>query len=453
MMMAKTERQLVPLPLLITAGIPLVLLVCFFGLVQAEQASTATQPTNLRINEFMADNKFTLEDPEETGEFPDWIEIYNSGQTEVSLDGLYLTDDPANPTRHAISPGLTIPPSGFMIFLADNDPKQGKQHLNFALSRNGGIIGLYNGMTETLMDSYAYGAQTADISEGRQFDGAATWQFFAQATPGATNILLPPVISHVMQVPAQPVATAPVTVTATVTDERGVASVTLYYSLTGSGLVSIPLSTGPNHTFSGSIPQQPDGTLVQYYLLVTDIDDLRTRAPAGRTTSYRYVVGFQAPLLYLNEFMADNETVLENPDNPGNFPDWLELYNPGPNPVALDGLYLTDDPDDTGKYAIPNGLTIAPGGYLLFYADNDGPDLGPQHTNFQLSREGEFLGLYGAAGAVLIDRYAFGPQLANFSTGRYPDGSGGWLASPCVTPGSANVPCAAQLFLPMVQNP
>lgn len=33
--------------------------------------------------------------------------------------------------------------------------------------------------------------------------------------------------------------------------------------------------------------------------------------------------------LFINEFMADNETTIEDPNEPGEFPDWLELYNAG----------------------------------------------------------------------------------------------------------------------------
>jgi hypothetical protein len=95
-------------------------------------------------------------------------------------------------------------------------------------------------------------------------------------------------------------------------------------------------------------------------------------------------------------------------------------------------------------------LTIEAGGFLLFYANSSEPDVQrPRHTNFALSADGEFLGLYGALGAVRIDGIEFGPQLPNFSTGRYPDGNDTWAASPCVTPGAANTPCAAQLYVPL----
>ncbi|MEE3199961.1 MAG: lamin tail domain-containing protein, partial [Planctomycetota bacterium] len=44
------------------------------------------------ITEFMADNDSLLAD--EDGDFPDWIELYNSGTDSVDLEGWYLSDDP-----------------------------------------------------------------------------------------------------------------------------------------------------------------------------------------------------------------------------------------------------------------------------------------------------------------------------------------------------------------------
>jgi len=44
------------------------------------------------ISEFQAVNSSTLQD--EDGEYPDWLEIYNSGDVAVDLDGWALTDSP-----------------------------------------------------------------------------------------------------------------------------------------------------------------------------------------------------------------------------------------------------------------------------------------------------------------------------------------------------------------------
>jgi len=56
----------------------------------------------LVINEFMADNKTGIEDPDEAGEHADWIELYNGSDQTVTLSGLFLTDDLSDPTKWRI---------------------------------------------------------------------------------------------------------------------------------------------------------------------------------------------------------------------------------------------------------------------------------------------------------------------------------------------------------------
>lgn len=63
----------------------------------------------LVINEFMADNKTTLEDPCDPGQYADWIELYNASDEIVTLNGLYLTDDANDPTKWQIAPAVTGP--------------------------------------------------------------------------------------------------------------------------------------------------------------------------------------------------------------------------------------------------------------------------------------------------------------------------------------------------------
>jgi hypothetical protein len=67
--------------------------------------------SGLVINEFMADNGRTIEDPCEAGRFPDWIELYNASDKSIVLNGLYLTDDVNKPTKWQIPTvvtGLTL---------------------------------------------------------------------------------------------------------------------------------------------------------------------------------------------------------------------------------------------------------------------------------------------------------------------------------------------------------
>jgi hypothetical protein len=256
----------------------------------------------------------------------------------------------------------------------------------------------------------------------------------------------------VQQIPVEPLTTDAVTITATVVDERGLASVSLYYSTTASGLLQVPM-TATGDIYSAQIPPLPDGTLVRYYLVAIDIDNIEGRAPmTAPRQPYRYLVGFQAPLLYINEIMTANQGALINPNQPGNYPDWFELYNPGPNPALLDGLFLTDNRDTPTKYQIPTaGLIIPPGGFLIFYADNE-PNLGPQHTNFQLAREGEYLAIFGNAELDPIDEYEFGELSINGVWNRFPDGGETWVHTACYSPGAANTPCEVQALLPLLAS-
>lgn len=51
------------------------------------------------ISEFMASNTSILQD--EDGDFPDWIEIYNSDSVAIHLSGWFLTDNAGIPSKWA----------------------------------------------------------------------------------------------------------------------------------------------------------------------------------------------------------------------------------------------------------------------------------------------------------------------------------------------------------------
>ncbi len=142
--------------------------------------------------------------------------------------------------------------------------------------------------------------------------------------------------------------------------------------------------------------------------------------------------------LVINEFMAVNDTTIQDPEEVGAYDDWIELYNPGSEPIDLGGMYLTDDLTDATQWQFTAGTTIAAGGYLIIWADND-DEQGPTHASFKLSSSGEQIGLYHIDGATLIDSVEFGTQTADVSAGRSPNGSGEFVSMPTPTPGTANI--------------
>lgn len=123
--------------------------------------------------------------------------------------------------------------------------------------------------------------------------------------------------------------------------------------------------------------------------------------------------------IVINEFMAVNTTI---PDPAGEFDDWIELYNNTGNPINLAGMYLTDDPAQPTKWQFPDNTIISPNGYLIVWADSDTGQAG-LHANFALSSEGEHI-LLSNIDVSVLDSVTFGPQTANLSMSRIPNGTG-----------------------------
>lgn len=153
--------------------------------VYLQTPNNAANP--LRINEFMADNMAAFADP--SGEYDDWLEIYNSGPTDLDLSGLYLTDDPTNLTKWMFPlGGVMLDSEGHLLLWCDEDQEQPDLHTNFKLSRGGEFIALVDTDGETIIDAINFGPQDRDVSYGRYPDGGSDWTFFENPTPGTTNM-------------------------------------------------------------------------------------------------------------------------------------------------------------------------------------------------------------------------------------------------------------------------
>jgi spore coat protein CotH len=394
------------------------------------------QRPSLYLNELVAINQGTLDD--EAGESDDWFEIYNASPTDVSLGGMYLTDAIENTTKCQIPTGVTVPAGDHVIFWADDQSEQGPTHINFKLDGDGERLALYAGPDNYngLIDEIYYGPQTVDESLGRYPDGGATWRVLIP-TPGQANQQPPPTISDLRHSPASPLTGQTVTVISMVQDDDSVASATLYYN-TGSGFQAVPMQPIAGILYSAQIPPQAGGVTVAYYVRAQDdLGGAATYPKDAPAVTYGYQVGYTPPPLFINEFLASNDSV--NQDETGAYEDWVELYNGGTESLDVGGMYLTDDLSRPTKWRLPDGTVIPAGGFLLIWTDDDEED-GPLHAGFKLSKDGEEIGLFDrdSAANTLIDSVVFGPQATDVSTGRSPDGGETWTTFDLPTPGGRN---------------
>lgn len=147
--------------------------------------NTGPGPEEVRINEWMADNRSTLEDPSDH-DFEDWVELYNPGDAPVNLEGWSLSEEAALIPRWAFPAGAAIPPKGYLVLWADNEAHQRGLHATFKLSSQGESLFLI-GPNGAVVDQVRFGPQQADVSEGRTADGRPHLGVLPHPSPGGPN--------------------------------------------------------------------------------------------------------------------------------------------------------------------------------------------------------------------------------------------------------------------------
>lgn len=135
------------------------------------------------INEILASNSMVNADPA-SGEYSDWVELYNAGNTAINLDGYYLTDNLNEPGKWQITGNASVPARGFLLIWCD-DLGSGL-HSNFKLSASGEELALFDPSLK-LVDSLTFGAQFSNISYARYPDGAGAWRYYTRPSPASAN--------------------------------------------------------------------------------------------------------------------------------------------------------------------------------------------------------------------------------------------------------------------------
>ena len=159
-------------------------------LALAEETSAALLPQpgiTLRINEIMASNHETLEDS--FGKTPDWVELYNAGDTACDLSGMALSDKKSELDRYEFPNGTVLQPGEYLIVFASGLKRNvaDELHTPFKLSAKG--ENLYLTQNGTLVDMVSFPAMGQDVSYAR--DEAGVFQLTSSPTPMAQNVITP----------------------------------------------------------------------------------------------------------------------------------------------------------------------------------------------------------------------------------------------------------------------
>lgn len=160
----------------------LMLLAAISGKAQADTYN------NLCVNEIMTANIDQEIDP--SYNYGGWIEIYNSGNANVSLGNIYISDDANTPTKFRLDG--TVSAKGYKRIWFDHNSADGvygnnaSKQVRFKMDADGGTL-YFSDSTGKLLFSQDYPAAITRCSYCRTTDGGNTWQWTGTPTPGQTN--------------------------------------------------------------------------------------------------------------------------------------------------------------------------------------------------------------------------------------------------------------------------
>ena len=154
----------------------------------------------------------------ETWKSSDWIELYNTTDTDLDACGLYLSDDSDEPLKYQITQHAVIPAKGHLVVWADGlgGTALGEQlqqvHTNFKLSNsdgqhvivmssdafvanNAGYFKSHPAM-KTFVDGLAYVGHNGEQSVGRYPDGGRSFYVMNHPTIERTNTVAPDALPY-----------------------------------------------------------------------------------------------------------------------------------------------------------------------------------------------------------------------------------------------------------------
>lgn len=483
--------------LVLVVPLSVILLAALIIYLTRSGSSGSLNTHTIRINEVMTSNKGTLSD--ETGDSPDWLELYNDSDQEVAIGGYGLSDDKVEAAKWTFPAGTTIPPHGYLVVFCSGDTARGPLHTPFKLSADDDLVLTTEG--GAVIDSLSLKAVSTGYTLGR--DEAGSWVEM-RPSPGFANN-------------DEGVAAFLATLAATEAESNGVfinefmasnASTLLgpdgsycdwieLYNTTGTDidLSGYGISDNPAQPLKYALPQgtviRAYGTLLIYCTGREGSSNTQIEVPFG-LAAYEEAVVFSTPdgrILDSVEYTRQetDKSMARVPDGTGawqqtasptpgyantaagaaeyqaslpfgtgelmlseiingnkstliqpdqKYYDWIEICNRSGAAINLSGYALSNNAKNPAKWVFPD-MTLEAGGYLVVIASGkDQRDpSGTLETNFGISGDGDSVFLF-APDATLLDKLQIGPAHADVSYGRGLDGKAVYYETP--TPGAAN---------------
>jgi hypothetical protein len=209
-----------------------------------------------------------------------WRILGNHSHSEIVAD----PDDPSN---------------SVLRFIADGETEHMSNHAETTLKDGNTFVSIVNGREYEISFRARWVAGSPQLNSRLYFNRLPRTTNIdrpdAAGTPGAANSRLEanigPTFTGFKHGPVVPAANAPVTVTARADDPQGVVNMTLWYSSGGGAWQNVPMVPGTDGNYTGQIPGQSAGRIVQFYVESVDGQGASATFPAaGRDSRALYKV-------------------------------------------------------------------------------------------------------------------------------------------------------------------
>jgi hypothetical protein len=157
----------------------------FYRIIQTDGLTTSSP---IVLSEICSSNAAILMD--EDGDYSDWIELWNGGDSIVSLKGWSLSDR-VDPQDAWLFPDVTLEPKEYLLIFASGKDRRlviDSLHTSFRINADGEPVVLRDAEGR-LVDAVRLGALEQDASLGRSGMDGSQWSVFDgdAVTPGTLN--------------------------------------------------------------------------------------------------------------------------------------------------------------------------------------------------------------------------------------------------------------------------
>lgn len=446
------------------------------GIAAFREGIICQNPT-IVVSEVLVQNASTM--PDELGRYSDIVELHNTTDQSIRLNGWYLSDSETQRLRFRM-PDVTLEANDYLLVFCDGENytfQSGQIHANFGLSL-GDVLCLTDPTGAYIVYEIPHTGEEDRallLTEDGSFEAGPPTPGWPNSREGATEFVqsridrnAPLSISEVLPAESGAAWNGALQDVVEIINHSAESVTTENWYLTDGGdayefplpkkelapgeMLVLPITqattgfalsegenlylTTPGYQIASPVTcvlPEPGASIVLqaegYAFMKPSLG-----YPNDRQGQEQYAQETYPQDLVISEVMTGNLSYLLGPYGVGS--DWVELYNASAAPIRLSDYQISDNPDAPDAYTLPD-ITLEAGEYCVVLLTDKTENLPSSFKSVPLSLSSEGEGLYLSCGKSITDQVMIPALVPDVSYGR-PAGSASFAVLSSVTPGEPN---------------